>query len=130
MGSEKGFVELAGCFIVGNGELLLLYREDEGHWEVPGGKVEELESPTEAAMREVKEEIGVEVGLEKPFFSGEFQYEGELYLWHGYIAKIKSGRPELQEDCFTDMEWVPAGELDEYSLAPNLKMVLPALRKL
>ena len=50
-------IELAGNLIVDDRQILLVYREDEEHWEVPGGKVESDESPTEAAVREAREEI-------------------------------------------------------------------------
>lgn len=123
-------IELAGNLIIRDGEILLLYREDEGHWEVPGGKVEEDESPTEAAVREADEEIGVEVELKKPFYSGEFQKDDEIYLWHGYIAST-DGEPEIQEeDKFEKMIWADPVDLDDMSLAPNLDMVLPALRRI
>lgn len=123
-------IELAGNILIRDGELLLLYREDEGHWEVPGGKVEEDESPTEAAVREAREEIGVEVELEKPFYSGEFQKDDEIYLWHGYIASTDE-EPELKEDeIFEKMAWINPAELDDMNLAPNLDMVLPALRRI
>jgi 8-oxo-dGTP diphosphatase len=123
--------ELAGCLIIRKKGLLLLYREDEKHWEVPGGKVEEEESPTEAAKREAKEEIDLEVELEKPFFSGEFEHSGNLYLWHGYIAST-DGQPEIQEQKFGEQKWFTAEqleELDSEELAPNLRQILPALRK-
>lgn len=140
--------EIAGNLIVRNGKILLLYRRDEEHWEVPGGKVKEDESPTEAAVREAKEEIGVEVELEKPFYTGEFQKDGEMYIWNSYVASI-NGEPEIQdadcscresacssnseeccEDKFEKLEWFEGSELDEIELASNLEMVLPALRKL
>ncbi|MFB6217433.1 MAG: hypothetical protein ABEJ72_10810, partial [Candidatus Aenigmatarchaeota archaeon] len=72
--------------------------------------------------------IGVEVSLEKPFFSGEFMHKGELYLWHGYISEIDSGEPELKEDKFSKLEWFEGSELDDLELAPNLRQILPALR--
>lgn len=122
--------ELAGNLIIEAGKILLIYREDEEHWEVPGGKVEESESPTEAAVREAKEEIGVEVELKKPFYSGEFQHNDEIFLWHGYIADVENGEPELNEDKFEKLGRFEGTELDELDLAPNLKMILPALRKL
>lgn len=122
--------ELAGNLIIEKGKILLLYREDEGHWEVPGGKVEKDEGPTEAAIREAKEEIGVEVELRKPFYSGEFQHNDKIFLWHGYLAEISKGRPELQEDKFEKLEWFEGLELDDLELAPNLKMILPSLRRL
>ncbi|MFB6241551.1 MAG: NUDIX hydrolase [Candidatus Nanosalina sp.] len=113
------------------GELFLLYRDDENQWEVPGGKVEEKESPTEAAVREAREEVDLEVELEKPFFSGEFEHSGTLYLWHGYLASAED-EPEIQEERFTEKKWFTAedlDQLDEDQLAPNLRQILPALRK-
>lgn len=141
--------ELAGNLIVRNGKILLLYREDEEHWEsqpsqgescstsnpegywrLPGGKVKENESPTETAIREAKEEIGVEVELQKLFYSGEFQHKDQIYLWHGYVATVVKGDPEIKEDKFEKLERFEGSELDELELASNLEMVLPALRKI
>jgi len=122
--------ELAGNIIVRDGSILLLYREDEAHWEVPGGKVEEGESPTEAAKREAEEEIGVEVELDRPFFSGEFQHRDEIFLWHAYLSEIAEGDPDVKEEKFGKVEWFRGSELEELDLAPNLEMVLPSLRNI
>jgi 8-oxo-dGTP diphosphatase len=122
--------ELAGSLIVEDGKILLLYRKDRNHWEVPGGKIKKDESPTEAAVREARAEIGVEISLEKPFYTGEFQHDGEIYLWNGYVAEIEDGEPEVEEDKFEKLEWFKGSELDELELAPNLEMILPALRKI
>lgn len=123
-------IELAGNLIVEEGKVLLLYREDEGRWEVPGGKTEEGESPTEAAVREAEEEIGVSVELRKPFYSGEFQKDGDMFLWHCYLARIEEGEPAVKEEKFGELKWFEPSELDDLDLAPNLEMILPALRKL
>lgn len=122
-------IELAGNLLVEDGEVLLIYRSDEEHWEVPGGEVEEDESPTQAAVREAEEEIGVEVELEKPFYTGEFMKDGEMFLWHGYIASTDE-TPSLNEEKFSSLEWVGKERLDELNLAPNLRQIEPALRKI
>lgn len=122
-------IELAGNLLVEEGKVLLIYRNDEEHWEVPGGKVEEDESPTQTAVREAEEEIGVKVQLEKPFYTGEFMKDGEMFLWHGYIASTEE-QPSLQEERFSDLEWVGKQRLDELDLAPNLRQIEPALRKI
>ncbi len=123
-------IELSGTIIIEDGKIILLYREDEGHWEVPGGKVEAEESPTEAAVRETKEEIGISVELRRPFYSGEFQHNEDLFLWHGYLAEITEGKPGLQEDKFTELKWIGSEELEKLDLAPNLRMIEPSLRKI
>lgn len=121
--------ELAGNLIVREGKILLLYREDEEHWEVPGGKVEPEESATEAAQREAREEIGTDVELRQPFYSGEFQHGDEIFLWHCYLATPES-TPEVQEEKFGKLEWFEPSDLPENELAPNLRMILPALRNI
>lgn len=121
--------EIAGNLILKEKKILLLYQKDEQHWEVPCGKVEENESPTETAVREAKEKIGVKASLEKPFYSGEFQKDEEIFLWHCYKASIQ-GEPEIREEKFEELRWVEPSELDELDLAPNIEMILPALRKL
>ena len=123
------YTEIAGTLIVEERGLLLLHREDKSWWELPGGKVKEDESPTEAAVREASEETGIEVQLEKPFFSGEFEHEGELFLWHGYIADTED-TPQLEEDKFTELKYFNAEELENKELAPNLRQIQPALRRL
>ena len=122
--------ELAGNLILDEKMLLLLYRKDEEHWEVPGGKVEENESPAQAAVREAEEEIGAEIELKKPFYTGEFQHDNQIFVWHAYVSEIQQRRPEVQESKFEELRWVEPGELDELDLAPNLEMILPALRKI
>ncbi len=47
----------------GSGELLLMQRSDNGHWCLPGGRVEPGESVQAAALREVREETGWDVDL-------------------------------------------------------------------
>ena len=78
--------KLAGNIIIKDSKLLLLYRPEKNIWEVPGGKVKKNESATEAAVREAKEEINVDVELERPFYTGEFQHENKIFEWNGYIA--------------------------------------------
>ncbi len=120
--------EIAGTLIINDEGLLLLYRKDQEWWEVPGGKVKDEESPTQAAVREASEEIGVDVELEKPFFSGEFESNNELFLWHGYIGKTTEN-PEIQEEKFSELKYFDAEDIDEEDLAPNLRQIEPALRR-
>ena len=108
-------IELAGNLIVQDGKILLLYREDEEHWEVPGGKVEEDESPTSAAVREAQEEIGVEVELKKPFFSGEFQHDDELFLEEG-DTETETG--VITHSAMVELVFSPKGDQSNwYALA-------------
>lgn len=124
-------INLSGNLIIEDRRILLLYRPDDSWWDTPGGKVEENESPTQTALREAKEEIGVEVELERPFYTGEFQHNGDLFEWNSYIASIKEGRPNLRKDKFKELKWFSQDEFEECEeLAPNLRMVEHGLKRL
>ncbi len=85
-----------------------------GRWEFPGGKVEPGESDTDALVREIREELGVEiaVGARVP---GEWPLHDDLVL-HLYFATLINGEPEaldhhdelrwLTPDGFVDVSWL------------------------
>lgn len=70
-------VEASGCYFWCNDRLLLLRRHHDkpqgGTWGVPGGKLEPQETPKEAVIREIQEEIGVDI-------SQDVSYINTLYV--------------------------------------------------
>ncbi len=71
-------VEVAACYCEWNGTLLFLKRHSskpQGEtWGVPGGKLEKGEKPREAIIREVREEVGLDVS------QNQLQHLGQLYI--------------------------------------------------
>ena len=65
VGHEKVILVFAGgCLFDDRGRVLLQKRGDSGKWGFPGGAIELGETPEEAAIREVKEETGLDVQVE------------------------------------------------------------------
>jgi 8-oxo-dGTP diphosphatase len=52
------------------GYILLVHRRDMDLWDLPGGGIEAGELPTEAVIRETKEETGLDVGIDRLFLVG------------------------------------------------------------
>ncbi|MCX4983217.1 (deoxy)nucleoside triphosphate pyrophosphohydrolase [Streptomyces sp. NBC_00572] len=109
---EPVVVVVAGA-LYDRGRLLAARRsapvELAGRWELPGGKLEPGESPEEALVRELREELGVEV---EP---GE-RIPGEWPLKPGYVlrvwtARLLSGEPRPLED-HDALRWLARSELD------------------
>ncbi|MFB6166773.1 MAG: NUDIX hydrolase [Candidatus Nanohaloarchaea archaeon] len=123
---------LAGNVIIEDGKLFLLYREDKGYWELPGGKVEDGEVPRKAAEREAREEIGVDVDVLSSVgrLDLDFEHEGEEYKFRGYASRIVDGSPSIEEDKFSDTGWFDDEELEKIPLAPNLRNKINELRLL
>jgi 8-oxo-dGTP diphosphatase len=98
----------------------------EGGWEFPGGKVEPGESEAEAAVRELREELDLEVEIGASLGPGVDI--SDKYRLHVYRASIVTGEPVRREHA--ELRWFAAAELVEADwLVPDRPFVR-ALRNL
>jgi len=106
--------------IVKNNKLLIAQRAKgenlAGMWEFPGGKIEIGETDEKCIIREIKEELNIEISVEA--YLGEHRVENEksdinLVL---YKAKGIGGEPTLS--VHDKIEWVGVNELKNYLFAP------------
>lgn len=116
-------IQLSGCAIIKNKKLLLLWKRNQDHYEFPGGKVEDNETLKEAAIRETKEELGVDVKILKYAGCEEFNTKNKNFKAHKYIAKIIGKRkPKVMEpNKFKEFFWLPIENYNQFSVAPNVK---------
>lgn len=115
---------------------LLLVRHAGHHdgWAVLGGAVEVGESPAEAAIRETREEIGVEVRLVRLLdVLGGPEYEVRYpngdrtaYVTAVYEAAIIAGSPDPSDDELSDVAWFAPGQLAGLELSPFTRALLSA----
>jgi 8-oxo-dGTP diphosphatase len=128
-------IKLAGCIIPDkSGKILLLHRQKglKDQWETPGGKLEPGESPEQAAIRELKEEIGVTVQLISLIGENDFTEKNQSYHYFWYQAKIISGTPSIQEpQTFTKIKYFTWDEISAMhsQLSPNTKNLSTAYQK-
>ena len=89
---EKKIQQSAGCFVWVNDEFLVLFREKDGTWGIPGGKVEEGETYERAAWRELFEETGIR---KMPYHV--FRDLGTYEVFLGYIEPCSLVKQENVE---------------------------------
>lgn len=93
------------------------YGEFKDGWEFPGGKIESDETPKEALIREIKEELDTEIEVGELLDVVEYDYPEFHLTMHCFICKIKSGDLILKEheaakwltkDSLYSVDWLPA----------------------
>ena len=103
-------------------EILLSKRPEKKHlsgfWEFPGGKVEEGETPEKALIREVKEELNIDINNKciAPLSFSEFNYNNFQLLLLLYICRRWDGEPMSMEN--NRLEWVKPNMLRDYKMPP------------
>lgn len=95
------------------------YGEFEGMWEFPGGKIESGESSVVALKREIQEELGIDISIDKFLCTTEYDYSSFHLTMHCYLCSIEAGEIELREhksarwlrpEELGSVEWLPADE--------------------
>ena len=115
--------------MVRNGKVLIAQREAGSHmeyrWEFPGGKLEPDETPEECIVREIKEELDMEIEVIDIYKVVKFAYKEKDILLLCYLCRIVQREGRALE-C-NDFKWVKSGELADFDFVPA---DLPIVEKL
>ncbi len=103
------------------------HKEHGGLWEFPGGKIDAGETPEAALIRELREELGIEVPARclSPLTFASHAYPAYHLLMPLYICRNWEGEPEPLEG--QTLAWVRADRLRDYPMPPADEPVIPIL---
>jgi 8-oxo-dGTP diphosphatase len=117
-----------------DGRVLLAQRPEgkkmAGLWEFPGGKVDPGETPEAALIRELREELGIDVAASclAPFTFASHAYPDFHLLMPLYVCRKWSGIPMAREG--QRLTWVRPARLADYPMPPADKPLVAMLRDL
>ena len=121
--------EVAAAVIERGGEFLLAQRPEgkpyAGYWEFPGGKIEPGEEPRAALVRELREELGIEVREATPWITRGHVYTHATVRLHFFRVTSWDGEPQPLED--QAIRWQRVGAPDVSPMLPANAPVLAAL---
>ena len=92
------------------------YGESKGQWEFPGGKIEPGETPQEALVREIKEELDTLISVGDLIDTVEYDYPSFHLSMDCFWCEVIEGELKLLEA--EDAKWLNKGELDSVQWLP------------
>lgn len=103
------------------------YGELKGGWEFPGGKVEPGETPQQALIREIIEELDTEIKVGERIDTVEYDYPTFHLSMDCFWAEVKAGHLELKEA--EAAKWLTKDQLDSVTWLPADILLIDQIRK-
>ncbi len=132
-GEARKLVLVAACALIDADTRVLLARRPEGKkmaglWEFPGGKVNPGETPEVALIRELREELGIDVAASclAPFAFASHAYDHFHLLMPLYLCRRWEGMVQPLEG--QALAWVRPHKLTEYEMPAADRPLVPLLR--
>ena len=129
---NRKFVEVSAALIFRNGKLLITQRRADAHlgglWEFPGGKRELNETFEQCLVREIREELGVEVSVGNLFEEITHAYAEKTVHLKFFLCELLAGEPRPL-GCAA-VRWIGKSELADYDFPAADARLLEKLRNI
>lgn len=102
------------------------YGDYKGMWEFPGGKIEPGETPRQAIVREIKEELDVEIAIGGFLQTVEYDYPDFHLSMDCFWCKIVDGQLLAKEAL--EIRWLNKNEMDDLIWLPADLIIIPQIK--
>ncbi|MGV7221025.1 MAG: A/G-specific adenine glycosylase [Nitrospinales bacterium] len=119
-------IEVSAAVILKSGKVYIQQRPNKGLmgglWEFPGGKLEKNESQENCLLREINEELGVDIKIQEKLMTIKHSYTKFRVTLHVFNCRLPSGR--INATCCEQWKWVKLKDLANFPFpAANVKIV-------
>jgi 8-oxo-dGTP diphosphatase len=126
----KKTVEVAAAVIVDDSGRVLATQRGYGPmkdgWEFPGGKIEPGETGEQAIVREIREELAVDIEIDNALGTVEWDYPDFHLTMHCYRCHVKNGHVTLLEH--ESARWLSPDSLHSVDWLPADRVILPWIK--
>ena len=123
-------IQVAAAILIRDGKIFATqrgYGEFKDYWEFPGGKVEQGETPKEALIREIREELEAEIEVGELFERVEYDYPHFHLSMDCFLCKLKGDHLVLKEH--EAAKWLDRDKLDSVDWLPADKDLIQHLKE-
>lgn len=106
-------IKVSCAIIIENGKILITQNDSNSshpfQWEFPGGKIKQNETAEECVVREIREELEIDISVSKSLSSVEYDYGFKKIKLIPFLCFFRKGKIKLNEH--KDCKWVKLNEL-------------------
>lgn len=127
---DKKEIHVVAGIIIQNQKILATqrgYGEFKDGWEFPGGKIEPNETKEEALIRELKEELNIEIEVIRFFTNVDYEYSSFILHMDSFLCRIKRGQLDFKEH--EDFRWLSKATLESIDWLPADWPIAQRLKK-
>jgi 8-oxo-dGTP diphosphatase len=120
---DRPFQKVVAAIIIDTQNNILITKRPSashlgGYWEFPGGKIENGESESQALVRELREETGLDICVINKFWGDEFDYDIKIiHLSFFFCRPCSAGQP-VEKIEISDFRWIKKEELSNFKFPP------------